>query len=1105
MESLESSGLPDPSAADEADSLAFPLSFAQQRLWFLNQLDPDSAAYNVSIALRLRGPLDVRALQKSLNEILRRHDALRTCFPARNGKPVQVISAPSPLPLIEEDLRHIPEASRESEALRRAAEEVAERFDLARGPLLRARRLRLAEKDSVLLLTMHHIVSDGWSKGVLLSELAVLYDAFRRGVASPLPELPIQYADYAIWQRQWLQGEILERQLAYWKDKLQGPAALLELPIDRPRPAVAASRGAMETAGFSKALLEALSELSRGEGTTLYMTLLAVFQTLLARLTGQDDIWVGCPIAGRTQLETEGLIGFFVNTLVLRTDLSGDPTFRELLGRAREVALGAYAHQEIPFEKLVEELQPSRSMSVTPLFQVMFSLESAGLQVDTPGNDVAIPGLTATWMRAPRNDALFDLTLVVRESEDGLSCSLKYRTDLFESATVRRLLGHLEVLLAGIVESPDLRLSQLPLLTAAERNQILVEWNRTEAEYPQDQMVPGLVEEQARRNPETIAVEFAGERLTYGELNRRSNQLARHLRRLGVRPEVLVGLCMDRSLEAVVGLLGILKAGGAYLPLDPAYPTERLRFMLEDSGAGWVLTHRATAGKSPSAPAQTIPLDASWETIARESGEDFESGVQPENLAYVLYTSGSTGRPKGVETEHAGLANHIRFVADLFGVRVGERVLQFGSLSFDVATQEIFAALSGGGTLVLRSEEMIETFGTFLARCREWRLSIVDLPTSFWHELVAFISAERLELPPLLRTVVIGGERALPEPFARWRKIAGNRVRLINDYGPTEASIAATFWEPGADLPAWISRTVPIGRPMANVRTYVLDGNLQPVAIGVAGELYIGGRGVARGYRNRPDLTVEKFLPNPFRDGERLYRTGDRARFLPDGNLEYLGRTDDQIKLRGFRVEPGEIETALRAIAGVREAVVRAREDAPGQARLVAYVVPDPAGPPVISDLRERLQRDLPAHMVPSNFVLLDALPKTVNGKLDAASLPAPESVPSEGDGLRGPRTPVEKVLTEIWMKVLGIDTLGVHDNFFELGGHSLLAMQVISRARDAFRADLPLRDLFLNPTVAGLALAIDQRQARQVAPAELDRLLSDLESIPEERSVDGR
>ena len=1061
-----------------------PLSFAQQRLWFLDQLDPGLGSYNLTRAHRLSGRLDVEALERALRTMEERHEALRTVFALRDDGPVQVVTPPGRAGLSKVDLSGLPPETREAEAARSASQHAQGPFDLGRGPLLRAVLLRLSDEDHVLVVTVHHVVFDGWSVEVFERELGELYGAYREGLPSPLAELPVQYADFAVWQREWLaeSGSVLQEQLSYWKKQLEGAPAVLDLGVSRPRPARQTFRGASESTVLGEKVSEALRRLGRGEGATLFMTLLAAFQVLLLRRSGQEDILVGSVVAGRNRSEIEGLIGFFVNTLVFRTDLSGDPTFRQLLSRVRGVAIEAYGNQDLPFEKLVEELNPERTESHSPVFQVMMNYRSA------PARGPKLAGLSVSAFPLERRTSKFDLTAHFDDSGRHVGVSFEYNRDLFEAETVARMLSHLEVLLEGIAQDPDRPVSELPMLTREELHRVVVEWNDTGNDEPA-QLLHGPFEDAARGTPDALALEGGDRRLTYGQLNQRANRLARHLGKLGVGPGVLVGLCLDRSIEAMVGMLAILKAGGAYLPLDPAYPRERLRFMLEDSGAHALLTLRALAESVPTLAGRTIHLDDASEAIAREDASDFDSGVAPHDLAYVIYTSGSTGKPKGVEIEHGEISNHVRFATQRFGSRGGDRILQFASLSFDTSLQEIFPTLWGGAALVLRSPEMIESVAGFLARCREWGLTVIDLPTAYWHEVVAVASAEGLELPRALRLVIIGGEAALPERFAQWEKLAAGRVRLINGYGPTEASVAATFWEPGANAAAALGRVVPIGRPIANTRTYVVDARMQPAPIGVAGDLLIGGAGVARGYRKRPDLTAERFIPDPFRGGEdRVYRTGDRARWIPSGELEYLGRVDGQIKIRGFRVELGEIETALRGVPGVRDAVVRALPDASGTARLVGWVISEREHPPSVGELRRRLKESLPEHMVPSAFVELAAFPRTPNGKLDAAALPAPESARPELDSAYcEPRTAVERALADIWARVLGIGQVGVHDNFFELGGHSLLATRVVSRARDLFHLDLPLRELFAHPTVADLASSIDRRLADRLASPEPD------------------
>ena len=1050
------------------DTNAFPLSFAQRRLWFLDQLEPNSPLYNIASAVRLTGALNVTALEQSLNQIVRRHESLRTTFVAKDGHPVQVIAPELTVPLPVVDLHSLSEAEREAEALQLAIEEAQRPFDLAKGPLLRTTLLRLDEEDHILLLTMHHIISDGWSMGVFVREMGALYEALSQGRPSPLPELPIQYVDFAQWQRKWLQGEELERQLAYWKEQLAGLPPLLELPTDRPRPAVQRYQGAHHSFALSKSLSQALESLSQEEGATLFMTLLAAFQTLLYRYTGQEDICVGTPIANRTRAEIEGLIGFFVNTLVLRTDLSGDPSFRELLRRVREVALGAYAHQDLPFEMLVDELQPARDMSHSPLFQVMFVLQNAPVQA------LELSELTLSPVETENGIAKFDLTLMMEERPEGLQGTVEYNTDLFDAATIERMVGHFQTLLEGIVADPDRPISTLPLLTAAEREQLLVGWNDTEAEYPGDKCVHQWFEAQVEQTPEAIAVAFGEEeQLTYGELNRRANQLAHYLQKLGVGPETLVGLCVDRSPEMVIGLLGVLKAGGAYLPLDPTYPQERLAFMLEDAGISIILTQshlldrlgvqRKDVKRNPQSAIGnrqfTICLDTDWEVIAREPDTNPVSAVTPDNLAYVIYTSGSTGRPKGTLLQHRGLSNFAHAYIRRLSLGPGSRLLQFASFSFDASLAEIFTTLLSGATLRLARRDILMSVSDLHRLLREGEITIAILPPS----ILSVLPTEGLSA---LQTLISAGESCSREIAESW---APGR-RLFNGYGPTEATIGPTLY-PIESVPEGVA-SVPIGRPITNTQVYLLDAHLQPVPVGVSGELYIGGVGLARGYLNRPELTAERFIPNPFSDepGARLYRTGDLARYLPDGNIEFLGRIDHQVKVRGFRIELGEIEAVLRQHPHLQAAVVLAREDTPGDKRLVAYVVPREEPAPTISELRRFLKETLPEYMVPSAFVYLDALPLTPNGKVDRRALPAPDQTrPELESAYVAPRTREEKILADIWAQVLGVEQVGVHDNFFELGGDSILSIQVIARANQA-GLQLTPRQLFQAPTVAGLA-----------------------------------
>ncbi|HEU4562901.1 MAG TPA: amino acid adenylation domain-containing protein, partial [Longimicrobium sp.] len=1063
---------------------ALPLSFAQERLWFIDRLDPGSAVYNVPAPLRLAGALDERALERALGEIVRRHEALRTTFVEVDGSPVQVIAPFGGFVLPVEDLSELGQADREAALRRRAGEEAAWSFDLSAGPLFRAALLRLDAEDHVLLLSMHHIVGDGWSIAVLFRELSALYEAYREGRESPLPELPVQYADYAVWQREQLAGEVLDRQLAYWKERLAGAPELLELPTDRPRPPVQTDRGASVPVGLSPELLERLHALGRSEGTTLYMTLLGAFQVLLGRYAGSDDVVVGSPIAGRTRGEVEGLIGFFVNTLVLRTDLGGDPSFRETLRRVREATLGAYAHQEVPFEKLVAELKPERSLGHSPLFQVMFSIDEA------PGADSVLPGVAMEPVGAEMETAKFDLSLGVAEGPGGGWGSLSYNTDLFDRATAQRMMRHLVRVLEQVAAEPDVRLSELDLLDGTERRQVVEEWNATGAPYPAGLCIHQLVEAQVERTPGAVAVVFEGETLTYRELNERANRLARHLRALGVGPEARVAVCLERSPEMVVSVLAVLKAGGAYVPLDPAYPADRLAFMLADSAAAVLLAEEGPRGTFPVPAGTRVVRPASAEM---ESGENLEGGAHPGSLAYVIYTSGSTGTPKGVAVEHRALVNYVAHAAAEFAIGTGDRVLQFASISFDPAAEEIFATLVSGATLVLRTEEMLETPGAFWEACGRWGISILDLPTAVWHHVSPHLDDHPGALPASLRLAVIGGEAALPAQVRAWQAATGGRVRLLNSYGPSETTIGVTLWE--APESGGVLQ-VPIGRPVPNTRCYVLDAAGRPAAVGIPGELYVGGAQVARGYLERPALTAERFVPDPFVAGARLYRTGDRARWRASGELEYLGRLDEQVKIRGFRVELGEIESARRRSEGVADCVVVAREDVAGEKRLVAYVV----GGAEAGLLREHLRRELPEYMVPAAFVRLEALPLTPNGKLDRKALPAPEGDAFARRGYEAPLGEVEATLAEIWSELLGADRVGRWDNFFELGGHSLLIVKLIERMR---RRDLHVEvaTLFTNPTIADLAEAASGYTPDEPVPANLIPVLDSID--PDEAGSD--
>ncbi len=996
------------------DLYAFPLSFAQQRLWFLDQLEPGGSTYNTPRALRIRGDLNREVLHQALSAIVNRHESLRTTFATMGGEPVQVIADRGELPMPLKDLGEIPTAERAAAAQRFMAQEGQRPFDLAHGPLVRVVLLRLSDHEHILMLTMHHIVSDGWSMAVLYRELAALYEAFSHGLPSPLADLPIQYADYAVWQREWLQGHALEQQLSYWKRQLAGAPAALELPTDRPRPPVQTFRGARQHLSLPPTVSEPLNAVSRREGVTLYMTLLAAFNVLLHRYTGQSDIVIGSPIAGRTRIDTEELIGYFANTLVLRSDLSGDPTFRVLLNRVKEVALEAYTHQELPFEKLVELVQPERDLSYNPLFQVLFALHN-----NLPPL-LEFPGLIVEPMEVDSGTARFDLALDLRESSQGLTGSIEYNTDLFDATTIVRMQGHFRTLLESIVADPDQRISTLPMLTKTEQRELLVEWNGRPIREVHDFCLHELFEAQTEKARNAVAVVCEGEQLTYRELNARANQLARYLRTLGVEPEVPVAICVERSLEMVVGLLGILKAGGAYVPLDPDYPMERIAYMFEDIQAPVVVTQRHLIERLPQGHASILSLDADWKIIAEASRENLTTRMTSENLAYIIYTSGSTGRPKGVQIRHRSVARLLQATRSLFGFNEHDIWTVFHSYGFDFSVWEIWGALLQGSRLVIVPPETAQSPAAFRDLLHRERVTVLNQTPSAMRQLIretpeTLKSAGELDI----RLIICGGE-AFPRDVASASVASG--VPVWNFYGPTEATVWAAI-NPVTSIGSE-GDSIPIGRPMADRQIYLLDLNLQPVPVGVPGEVHIGGAGLARGYFKRPELTAEKFIPHPFSDepGMRLYKTGDLARYLADGTIDFLGRIDNQVKIRGYRIELGEIETVLGQLPAVRQVVVLAREDNPGDRRLVAYVVAVP-GAPSAHELRSFLQQKLPEYMVPAAFMFLDSLPLTPNGKLDRKALPAPDQTrPELEETFVAPQTPVEETLASIWAGVLKVD-----------------------------------------------------------------------------------
>jgi amino acid adenylation domain-containing protein len=1034
-----------------------PLSFAQQRLWFLSQLEPEAVAYNISEAVRLAGQLDVPVLNWCFNEIVRRHESLRTSFDANAGQPVQIIAPRLELSIPLIDLSRLPDGDCETEALRFSQLEAGHHFDLVHGPLIRAVLIRLRADEHVLIVTMHHLISDGWSQGLLKSELGALYRTRIMGQSSPLAELPIQYADFSEWQREWLSGALLDQQLNYWRDRLAGLPQFVELPADGVRPAEKSYHGATFLFELSTELSESLTAFSRREGVTLFMTLLAGFQALLHRYTNQNDIVIGTPVANRNREEVESLIGFFVNTLVLRTDVSGDPAFRELLARVREVALGAYVHQDLPFELLVAELQTNRETNRNPLFQIAFDLQNA------PAPTLELPGLTLRPHEFTAATTRFDLELHLTSVPEGIIGALVYSTDLFVESTIRAFAERYRMLLEAVVANPDERVSQIDLLTSAERKKLLGDWSARA--YPAQRSIPDLFEACASRAPDSIALISGDVRITYDELNQRANQLANYLKSYGAGEETRVGIHLERSVEMIVAALAVLKAGATYVALDPSYPNQRLSFMLDDANVALLLTVASLEDSLPAHPAPVLLLDSDWPLIAAAGEHNPERSTTPEQLAYIVYTSGSTGKPKGVAVPHRGV---VRLVSDngYANFRPDEIFLQFAPLTFDASTFEIWGALLNGSQLVLMPPGLasLQDIGRAL---HEYRITTLWLTAGLFHQMVD----EQLPALSKLRQLLAGGDVLSPSHVKRF--LASRSCRLVNGYGPTENTTFTCCHV--MDQPVEFARSVPIGRPIANTQVVILDKNLCLCPPGFTGELFIGGDGLARGYHGDPSLTAEKFIPNAFSNlaGARLYCTGDRARYLVDGSIEFLGRADEQVKVRGFRIELGEIEAALSHAAGVQQTTVITR-DYDGDKRLVAYVVGE-RDRISLDQLQKTLRESLPDHMIPSAFVVLDELPLTPNGKVDRRALPAPADVQSQSDDdYVAPRTQIEELLAGIWAEVLQVERVGSDDNFFALGGHSLLVTRLVSRAQAYLDMELPLKLFFESPTLALQAAQVE-------------------------------
>jgi amino acid adenylation domain-containing protein len=1067
-------------------------SINQRRLWFIDQLQPNTA-FNSYKTFRIKGSLNIAALEQSFNEIVRRHETLRTTFSVIDSEPLQIITPALKLRLTLLDLRDIVDATeREAEAEKIITEEVERAFDLAKGPLVRAHLLCLGTDEHLLLITIHHIVTDGWSWGILVKELTVLHEAFCNGNPSPLPELPVQYVDFAQWQSEWLQGEVLQQDLAYWKERLKGAPEVTELPTDYPRPAVQNFQGASEPLILSKSLTEPLKTLSKKQGVTLFMTLLAAFKTLLYRYSGQEDLILGSPIAGRIRGDIENLIGLFINTLVLRTDLSGNPTFRELLGRVREVALEAYAHQEVPFEKLIEALRLERSLSFTRLFQVTFALQN------TPESELKLLGCTVSRVTIKKETALFDLSLYLAERDEGLHGRVSYRTDLFDKATIGRMIGRFQVLLRGIVADPDRPISTLPLLMETEKHQLLVEWNETKRDYPQDRCIHQLFEEQVQRTPDAVAVAFEDRQMTYRELNATANRIALSLAERGIGRGSFVPFLMDRSIEVPIAMLAIMKAGAAFVPLDIHWPIERIKQILKELGNEVILVNQTTPYEQEvvGCPFLAVNEQTVIPTVCTNSGVDVDSG-EP---IYTIYTSGSTGKPKGAVVPHRGITNRFLWMSEFIGPSAAGAALQTTHHVYDSAVWQLFWPLINGGKTVIPSPGM-ETEAEYLADLiYSNKVTITDFVPSVFNTIVPQLVHDSSIQQKLqsLRTIIVGGEEITPSTTYTFMAQFPT-VRVMNLYGPTEASIGCICYE----VTGKEGGKIPIGKPISNVHALVLDKNRNLVPIGVAGELYLSGICLGLGYLHDEEKTKAAFVDNPFSEipYSKLYRTGDLVRYLSDGNIQFLGRLDHQVKIRGFRIELGEIEAILSQHSGVRDVVVVAREESSGDKRLVGYIVPRQEGVSTINELRSFAREKLPEYMIPSAFVFLNSLPLTPNGKVDRRALQAPGQSPELEHSFVAPRNSVEGVLAGIWAKVLKLKRIGVHDNFFELGGHSLLATQVMSLARTAFQLEIAVKTLFENPTVAGLAVQIIQLKAKDVSPEEMIRMLADLESLSDEEA----
>ncbi len=1084
-------------AALKAES-TWPLSFAQEGLWLLHELASNNSAYNICRLLRFEGKLNVEALGWSLNQIIARHETLRTSFGVCDEQPRQIISPQISLDLSTEDLSNLAESETWSRALELAKAEAKQPFNLRQGPLLRARLLKLSDTEYVLLLCIHHIICDGWSIEVLFGELEQFYNGACRGVAVQLPELPVQYADYAIWQREWMQGDVLQEQLAYWREQLRGAEGVLELPTDRPRPAVQSYCGDIVQWRLDEDLTRKLEQLAQNQEATLFMVLLAAFQILLCRYTGKNDVVVGAPVANRQRLELEGLVGFLANTLALRGHVNPNASFKTVLAQVKETCLGAYAHQELPFEKLVEELQPERSLAHSPLVQIMLTL--AG----TPRNKLDLHQLETQIEIIHYAAAKYDLDVsVTRVPTRGAKLLLEYNTSVFEERTIKQMVAHYQALLQSIVIHPDQRISSLSLLTEPEIQQLLVEWNDTNRDFPQQACFHQLFETQVKLTPDVIAVESDEGKLTYNELNQRANRLARFLVTQGVGPETPVAVLGQRNISLLTAILAIFKAGGVYLPLDPRHPVTRQVQVLTQSHASLVLTTDNLEPDIAHAFEQMgdvkPPRVHSLEDVFthKDASDNLELRSDSQNLAYVIFTSGSTGVPKGVMIEQRGMINHLYIKVRELGLSSSDIVAQTSSQCFDISVWQFLAPLVVGARVRIFADEVATAPKALLRALQTETVTVAETVPSMLRAMLEEIpELANGDLLPALRWLVVTGEALGPEICRDWKQFVGDRIRLLNAYGPTECSDDVTHYEVKQTPGNHVVR-MPIGRALSNTQLYLVDREMGLVPAGISGELYAGGVGVGRGYLYDARRTAESFVPDPFGkvEGGRLYRTGDLCRYLPDGNLEFLGRIDDQIKLRGYRIELGEIEAVLRRHSQVGEALVEARNLESGTQQLVAYVVPKTAGgDEQLQELRNYLRERLPEYMVPGAFVRLEAMPLTPNGKVDRRALPDPAVNLANSSGFVGPRSQTEQELAEVWAQLLQVEPIGVRDNFFDLGGHSLMATQLVSRILNRFAVDLKLQEVFNAPTIEGLAALIDAALIEMSDDAAFDEALAMVE-----------